>query len=124
MWDEEGWEPAGASETRSCPKTQLLWGFYASTPCPMQCRDHPFGGKKWSFKAVAGAGCFFLLAPTAAQSPFPVSRGPEAMLPGGARSSSLHPTPSTEERKIIPAAKHRLARQQSQRLTKAIKNCV
>lgn len=64
------------------------------------------GGR--SFKAAAGAGCFFRLTPTAAQSPFPVSWGQEVMLPGGACSSSLHPALGTEERKIIPASKQRL----------------
>lgn len=124
MWDGEGWELSGVSETRSCPETQLLWGFYAGIPCAMQYRGHPLGEKKWSFKAAAGAGCFFPLAPTAAQSPFPTSRGPEVMLPGGASSSSLHPAPSTEEKKKSAKAKHRLAWQQSPRLTKAIKNCL
>ena len=120
MQDGEGWELAGASETRSYPKTQLLWSFYVGNAI----QGSPLGGKKRSFKVVAGAGCFFPLAPTAAQSPFPVSRGPEAMPPGGARSSSLHPAPTAEERKIIPAAKHRLARRQSQQLPEAIRNWV
>lgn len=80
MWDGEGWVMPVASDKRSCPKTWLLWGFYALgfcalpntiTYCITLCnaiQGSTFGGEKWSFKAVA------------AQSPFAVFQGPEVML--------------------------------------------
>lgn len=35
MWNGEGWEMSAASETRSCPRTRLLLGFYALGFCAL-----------------------------------------------------------------------------------------
>lgn len=98
MWDGERWVLAllrgSAASGVLCRST-----LYSVT------QEATLEGNKRSFKVVAGAGCFFLLTLTAAQSSLPMCQVLEAMLPGGASSSSLHPTASTEERQNVLSAR-------------------